>query len=70
MNTKPTNGELMIMLENLTKNVEDGFKGIHERQDKTNGNVLKNTKFRYMTTAVVTFVTIIGIGNLVNIFIK
>lgn len=26
----------------LSKMIEDGFKGIHKRQDKTNGNVLRN----------------------------
>ena len=39
-----TNRELGIMIENLTKTVEDGFRGVHERQDKTNGNVIDNKK--------------------------
>lgn len=36
---KYTNNEIYIMLENLTKQVEEGFAGIYARQDKTNGNV-------------------------------
>lgn len=42
----PTNETLANMIENLTKTVEEGFKGIHERQDKTNGNVKENMEFR------------------------
>lgn len=43
---KPTNGELAIMLSNLTKTVTEGFEGVHKRQDYTNGKVLKNDEFR------------------------
>lgn len=39
-----TNRELGIMLENLCKEVKDGFKGVHDRQDKTNGNVIANKR--------------------------
>lgn len=39
-----TNGELGIMLENLTKQVIDGFKGVHDRQDKANYQIAKNLK--------------------------
>lgn len=38
----PTNGELGIMITNLCNTVESGFKGVHDRQDKTNGNVQTN----------------------------
>jgi len=38
----PTNGELGIMITNLCTTVETGFKGVHDRQDKTNGNVERN----------------------------
>ena len=42
-----TNGELGIILEGLATTIKDGFNGVHERQDKTNGNVKRNTEFRY-----------------------
>lgn len=28
-------------IEELTKEMKDGFAGVHDRQDKTNGNVIK-----------------------------
>ena len=43
---EPTNGELALMIGNLAITVENGFKGIHSRQDKTNGNVRGNTEWR------------------------
>lgn len=46
MKKDPTNGELAIILENVCKELKEGFSGVYERQDKTNGNVKKNTEFR------------------------
>ena len=31
-------------IDNLTKKVEDGFVGVHSRQDRTNGNISNNKK--------------------------
>lgn len=42
----PSNDVLANMIENLTQKVEEGFKVMHEKQDKTNGNVKCNTEFR------------------------
>lgn len=42
-------------LEDLKVTVKDGFKGVYERQDKTNGNVKKNTVFRIETLAIIKF---------------
>jgi hypothetical protein len=39
-----TNRELGILIESLTEKIEDGFKGVHDRQDTTNGKVLKSCK--------------------------
>lgn len=36
-----TNAVLAERLDTLTKAVTDGFTGVHERQDKTNGKVIK-----------------------------
>ena len=69
MKENPTNGEIKVALDSIIEKIDRGFEGVHERQDKTNGNVLKNTKFRWSTYAIISFVTIIGIGNLVNIFV-
>ena len=38
---KPTNGELALMISNLSQTIEVGFKGVHDRQDKTNGRIGK-----------------------------
>lgn len=37
-----TNGELGLLIKALTEKVEDGFNGVHARQDRTNGNVINN----------------------------
>lgn len=59
------------MLENLCEKTEDGFKGIHQRQDLTNGNVIKNTEFRLNATATLNtlkyLVAIFGIGTIFNV---
>ena len=46
-----TNNELSILLTGLSGQIETGFKGVHERQDKTNGKVIQNTEFRLKTDA-------------------
>lgn len=46
MSREPTTGELALMIGSLTDEVKDGFAGVYARQDKTNGNVQKNTEFR------------------------
>ncbi len=33
-------------IDNLMREMKEGFKGVHERQDKTNGNVKLNTEAR------------------------
>lgn len=38
---KPTNGELAIMIANVKGMIEQGFAGVHERQDRTNGRIMK-----------------------------
>ena len=39
-----TNRELGLMLKNLTQEVSEGFKGVHDRQDKANYQIAKNLK--------------------------
>lgn len=71
MEREYTNGELGLMIKNLCDKVEDGFKGVYERQDKTNGNVIKNTEFRLRATANINLlkwvVSLIGFANVVAI---
>lgn len=48
MSDKPINPELREALQkrdidDLRREIIEGFKGVHERQDTTNGKVLKNT---------------------------
>jgi len=47
----PSNETLSNKIDNLTKLVEDGFIGVHARQDTTNGKVIKNTEFRIIEIA-------------------
>lgn len=51
------------------KAVDNGFKGVHERQDKTNGNVIKNTEFRQQTEGVVKLFQWIGFSWIVFIIV-
>lgn len=47
-------------LDDLKKVVEDGFKGIHDRQDKTNGNVMNLQLWRaYITGAIAILAAVI-----------
>ena len=46
-----TNNELSIRMNGLSGQIEAGFKGVHERQDETNGKVIENTEFRLKTSA-------------------
>ena len=39
-----TNQTLGVLIEKLDEKIVNGFKGVHERQDKTNGNVMSNSK--------------------------
>ena len=70
MKEEPTNGELKIAIDGITKAIESGFQGVHTRQDKTNGNVIKNTKFRWYVMAITSFCILLGVGNIINIWIK
>ena len=40
--------ELRVGFKDLGNAVNEGFKGIHKRQDITNGNVRSNTRWRWM----------------------
>jgi len=51
MTKAPSNETLSNKIDNLTKLVEDGFIGVHTRQDTTNGKVIKNTEQRIIDTA-------------------
>jgi len=44
--SKLSNDVLLEKIANLSKKIEEGFAGVHERQDITNGKVIKNTVFR------------------------
>lgn len=65
---KYTNNEIIIMLNSLTKQVKDGFKGVHDRQDKTNGSVKDNSEFRLKAQGSINslkwIIGIVGVGNI------
>lgn len=68
MNKQYTNGELGIMIQNLCSKVEDGFNGVHERQDKTNGNVIRNTEYRLKASGSLSALKyIVGLLSAVNV---
>jgi len=43
MDDKYSNNEIFEKIEALTDKVKVGFKGMHDRQDRTNGNIKDNT---------------------------
>lgn len=53
-------------LEKLEVNMEKGFEGVHSRQDKTNGSVMKNTTWRLLVTGGLILTNII----LIPLFFK
>lgn len=64
----PNNETLLSKLENLSDNIKDGFEGVHTRQDKTNGNVIKNTEHRIKVESALSIYKwlfgALGIGNI------
>ena len=69
-----TNNELKILMENLDKTVVDGFRGVHKRQDVTNGKVVTNTEWRLKSEGSITvikyIVGLIGFTTIVNVIIN
>lgn len=57
--TKYSNETLTALLKDIKEDVNKGFEGVHKRQDATNGNVLKNTAFRWKATGVIMVLTFI-----------
>jgi len=57
---QPTNGELKLMIENIQNLMEAGFaensrchKEVNDHLRKLNGEVIKNTRFRWQALAYV-----------------
>jgi hypothetical protein len=68
---QPTNGELKLMIENIHNMMEAGFlensrchREVNDHLRTLNGQVIKNTKFRYQALAYVPIVAL-----LVNLFL-
>ena len=72
MSGSPSNEVLLEKMTNIIKSMDDGFKGIHERQDTTNGKVIKNTEHRIKTESVIGVfkwvIGVLGVGNIVLVF--
>lgn len=68
---KVDNSVILERLDNLIKQVDDGFSGVHRRQDTTNGKVIVNTEFRIRTEATITTIKwllgFVGIGTIAAI---
>ena len=56
-------------IENLTDAVKEGFEGVHARQDKTNGNVDKNTKWRIYMTGGLALASMVGVPVVIFIIV-
>lgn len=72
-----TLGVIVERIDNLCTKVEDGFKGVHDRQDRTNGNVKINTEWRLenkkpvnlvsnITTIIITAVVVSGLSFIIH----
>lgn len=64
-----SNETLTALLKDIRSDMKEGFNGIHERQDTTNGNVKENTAYRLKATGgftVLKFIlSFVGIGNII-----
>lgn len=76
-----SNEVLLEKINNLSEKVDEGFKGVNNRLDTTNGKVLRNTDWRIAQEAVSKKRTkdwdnfkwlfgFVGIGTLANIIIS
>ncbi len=72
-----TNAVIVERIEHLCDSMKDGFKGVHDRQDKTNGKVQANTEWRLknlksvglvnkLTTIIITAVVVAGLALIIN----
>jgi len=75
--TEVTNAVIVERIDNLCASMKLGFKGVHARQDKTNGSVKLNTEGRLKNSVamkmvnkvivlVVTAVVVGGIALVIN----
>lgn len=62
-----TNRELDVKFQNLSEQIGEGFRLTHARQDKTNGNVLKNTEHRQQMEGVFSTLKLLGVANIVTL---
>lgn len=54
-----------MLLKRIDENIEEGFRGIHERLDKLNGQVAKNTEFRQRSEGAFGLIKFIGAANII-----
>ena len=66
---EPTNRELYLLMQSLTKKSDKGFTEIQDRLDKLNGQVYKNTKLRWSVMAITGFTITVGLGKIISILI-
>ena len=57
MNDEITLAVVIERISNLKAAIDEGFKGVHARQDKTNGNVKKNTEWRLRNSRPMTMLS-------------
>jgi len=69
-----TSHELGMLICNLDKKVTDGFKGVWDRQDKTNGNVMRNTEWRLTSEGSLSIIKwlvgFIGFATIANVCVN
>jgi len=73
MEDKLSNNEIYQILKSLEDKIVVGFKGVHDRQDKTNGNVKENTEFRIGAIAQMSLIKVLvgifGFGTIANVIL-
>jgi hypothetical protein len=59
--------EIDMLIKEIHNDVKDGFKGVHDRLDKLNGQTAKNTEFRLKSEGVIGLGKWVGFANVVAI---
>lgn len=62
-----TTEELYRSIKTLDQKVDEGFRGIHSRQDGTNGKVEKNSMFRQRAIGALMVVSFLGVTSFVGL---
>lgn len=65
MSEEYSNQTLGVMIDRVEQKLENGFKGVHKRQDTTNGRVRNLEKWKYTVVGGFVVISIIITGLLI-----